>query len=326
MKGGRVAYHLRPNKAVDRHLFVDLLTRIHGFTSLARHNYVGLGGPFLEDFRLIHSHFGISKLISVEAEVAVWKRQKFNRPLSSIKCLQTTSGDFIATYDTTNNAIIWLDYASEDHRREQLEEVQLLLTKLQPSDVLKITVNANPETLGYGNLEVDERLRRRVERLKEVIGDFLPPDILTDSLDNKGFARLLYGAILRAARAAFSGVPDLGFLPLTAFRYSDSSHQMLTVTGIVIKPSEHRRFLQRTGIKRWKLAIGDSTDPILINVPLLSVRERLFVDARLPAANGRRITKALGFWCGEDEAESIEIIDSYARFYRHFPYFSRVVP
>ena len=218
MSGGRVAYHLRPNKAVDRHVFIELLTRIHAYRSLAKYAYVGFGGPFLEDFRLVHSQFGLTKLISLEEDDIVLKRQQFNKPLSNIRCLLRNSGDFIATYNPKSNAIIWLDYAAPKQVRAQIEEMQGLLPRLLENDVLKITVNASPETLGRKQSHTpDQRDAHRLSVLKSRIGGFLPNGVTPSEMTSSGLASLIYRAILRAARDAMRGAPRLRFVPLTTF-------------------------------------------------------------------------------------------------------------
>ena len=45
--GSSLPYRLRPNKAVDRELFLSLLTRLAPKLSLEKYHYVGLGGPSL---------------------------------------------------------------------------------------------------------------------------------------------------------------------------------------------------------------------------------------------------------------------------------------
>ena len=61
MSGSSLPYRLRPNKAVDRELFLSLLMRLTPKLGLEKYHYVGLGGPFLEDFRLLHSRIGIGR-------------------------------------------------------------------------------------------------------------------------------------------------------------------------------------------------------------------------------------------------------------------------
>jgi hypothetical protein len=327
MSGGQVPYHLRTNKAVDRHAFIDLLLRVHGYISIAKFTYVGFGGPFLEDFRMIHSTFGATRLVSIEIDKGVWNRQRFNRPHSHIKRLLTSSGDFIANYNSSRNAIIWLDYAASDERREQLLELQMLLPRLRHNDIVKITINANPDTLGSGNQPIADRVARRRQSLTSKIGDFLPNHVADDELlSPPGFARLLYGAVRRVLSDSLSGTVNTDIVPLTAFRYADGPHSMVTMTGVVLPKNKGPQFLKKTGIGSWDLFIGEQPDPIPIDVPVLSVRERLFVDSRLPTQKGDKISRALGFQIGDDPEKWAAMLDSYARFYRHLPYFSRVVP
>ena len=66
MSGGTVPYHLRQNKAIDRSLFIDLLARLNRCRDISDYTYIGFGGPFLEDFKSVHSFTGISKMISIE--------------------------------------------------------------------------------------------------------------------------------------------------------------------------------------------------------------------------------------------------------------------
>jgi hypothetical protein len=62
------AYHLRTNKAVERLLFIELLRRLDRALSrpIAQYKYVGLGGPYLEDFNLLHATFGNNEMTSLE--------------------------------------------------------------------------------------------------------------------------------------------------------------------------------------------------------------------------------------------------------------------
>ena len=65
-KASSVAYRLRPNKAVDRELFVSLLGRLAAALKIENQRYVGLGGAFLEEFRLLHARTGIVDMVCVE--------------------------------------------------------------------------------------------------------------------------------------------------------------------------------------------------------------------------------------------------------------------
>jgi hypothetical protein len=331
MSGGHVAYHLRPNKAADRHIFVDLLGRFNFAHPLRTYEYVGFGGPFLEDFRLLHSQFGISRMVSIEMDEDVLARQRFNQPYNCIRLEHATSGNFLATYSPQGNCIVWLDYASPRELRKQLGEFQLLLSKLGPRDIVKLTINATPDAVAPVRQPDDERWdadrvrSERFETLRGQIGDYLPNNASPVDMTARRLPGLLYRAVEYAFRtAARSGGPP--FVPLAAFHYADSRHTMLTVMGALIPDEESEEFFQSTGLKDWELAFQGSVGPIKIDLPSLSTRERLFIDQRLPTMAPAEVEGALGFLCGEDEDASREMIAAYARFYRHYPYFSRIVP
>lgn len=76
-------YHLRHNKAVDRFLFIDLISKINEVSNgaIASYTYHSLGGPFLEDFKLMHHYFPLINMVCIEKDLETHKRQKFNCPI-----------------------------------------------------------------------------------------------------------------------------------------------------------------------------------------------------------------------------------------------------
>jgi len=160
MSGSSLPYRLRPNKAVDRELFLSLLMRLAPNLGLEKYHYVGLGGPFLEDFRLLHSRIGIGRkrggrtvgrLTCVESELEVHKRQLFNRPVASIKCIHSTLDDFLDKTTFTTPAIIWFDYTEPSGRLTQIRRFASSINKVPLGSVLRITLNAQPEPNGVAN-------------------------------------------------------------------------------------------------------------------------------------------------------------------------------
>lgn len=57
MSGASIPYHLRPNKAIDRYAFLELLSKVDRYIDcdISQYKYVGFGGHSLEDFKYIHS-------------------------------------------------------------------------------------------------------------------------------------------------------------------------------------------------------------------------------------------------------------------------------
>ena len=180
MSGEKVPYHLRQNKHVERELFLDILAHVDRVHPIKSYLYVGFGGAYLEDFSVLHSHFGNTAMLSLERESWVYDRQLLNVPYGCVKCRNTTSLQFIqefediaANFRIAKNVLIWFDYASAKQLRQQITEVHALTAKLKALDILKITLNANPSVLGGDpRLEREDALRlARLETLRARLGD-----------------------------------------------------------------------------------------------------------------------------------------------------------
>lgn len=78
MSSGSIPYHLRQNKTIDRYAFIELLSKLDKYCDIDKYSYVGFGGHSLEDFKCIHSRFGITNMTSIENNQEVYNRQKFN--------------------------------------------------------------------------------------------------------------------------------------------------------------------------------------------------------------------------------------------------------
>ena len=82
VSGATAPYQLRPHKAIERNLFMDLLKRIDAANNvdLTKYRYVGFGAAFLEDFKVCHLELGIKVMDSIEMSKFAYSRQIFNNP------------------------------------------------------------------------------------------------------------------------------------------------------------------------------------------------------------------------------------------------------
>jgi hypothetical protein len=106
------AYHLRTNKQVERALFTDLLRRIAPHLGTAPENcsYVGMGGPYLEDFAVIQTVMGCKKMTSLEISPHVVRRQEFNQPHCRITLTKMSSGEWVHQYKPdASPVVVWFD-------------------------------------------------------------------------------------------------------------------------------------------------------------------------------------------------------------------------
>lgn len=332
MSGGNVTYQLRPNKHVERLLFVELVEKIIAYkpSSFA---YVSMGGPQLEDHKLFHQALGITDLFSFEEDDTVFRRQKFNQRPSCVTCIAKTITDFVDNFETfiDENALMdktlisWLDYASPE-RREQLIEFETLLGKLSINDVVKITLNANPATLGEaqkGEIQ-EELLLRRFENLREQIGEYLPTNATSDDMIGRRLPAILSGAIEIAAEKGTSKDRRLTPVLLSQFSYQDSFHTMLTATVRLTIKSEEDNFLDYLKNK-WEYLPKSWGDVRHVNIPALSAKERLEIDSKLPTSDFDALHNALPFRLHTDDQKSLDMLKEYARHYRRYPSYFQVV-
>ena len=327
MSGASIPYHLRANKAIDRYAFLELLSKIDRFSSISQYKYIGFGGHSLEDFKYIHSRFGLGNMLSIEEDADVYNRQKFNQPHNCIDCLLQSSSQFIDEFQRTQETIIWLDYMKPKELRKQIEEFQATISKLELLDIIKITVNSHAASYLplKQSMKPSDLPKERISHLKAVLGDIFPAaEVKENMMTEKRFPEALHLVLKYAANLAMLGQNDIYFQPLTAFAYADGQ-QMLTVTGIILERNEKQGFLAKTNIDKWELSNIDWKPPRRINVPDLTIKERLHIDSRLPNSEAKTIQDELGFLFDSKKSVSLEMLETYVLFYRQSPYFSRIV-
>lgn len=320
--GGSIPYHLRQNKAIDRSLFIDLLSRISRYRNISDYTYIGFGGPFLEDFKYLHSSLRIKSMISLEADKNVAARQRFNQPLSCIKILHQSSGDFLATHDFIDPYVVWLDYATPRDLPTQLAETQKLVGSLTAGDVFKITVNASPETLGRPSPGNDLR-EYRAHGAKERLTEYGPNTIELDDISTANYPRLLLHAIYSAAKRGVESNKRLYVQPLSAFVYKDGQ-QMLTATAILLNHNDKQPFFTATRLDHWPYKNMEWNVPLPISIPDMSIKERLHVESLLPDSKPNEILEKMGYFVGSDEQEANGLMKNFVDYYRLSPWFSRV--
>lgn len=300
------------------------------FSPIAQYTYIGFGGHSLEDFKHLHDRFGLSEMISLESNVEVFKRQEFNKPYKCISIKNIDSQNFIDEHpwDEQKQTIVWLDYTEPSKLRIHLEEFQQVLRKLGNLDILKITLNANAASYAETKSSdfPDEINRRRINQLESLLGkeDLFPSiSVKEEMMTSKKFPHALVLILQHAAELALESFDNIYFQLLTCFSYADGQ-TMVTISGIILDKSKHGKFLEETEIQQWALSTTDWSAPTSINIPDLTIRERLFIDQLLPDLKPHEIQEQLGFMFGK-ENESLEMLETYIMFYRQSPYFSKIL-
>lgn len=334
MSGGNVAYNLRPNKFVERQLFVELLQLICSNHSPEQFVYISLGGPQLEDHKLVHHYLRFNNLISLEADPIVIQRQRFNLRPSSVDCREQNTGDFVTNFDSVSSLykdksfVIWLDYTSPKARNSQLIEYETLVGKLQQGDVVKITMNANVLTLGekIGEEEEEQVQKKRLQALLIQLPRYLSGVNLSyEKMTNRDFPKILCDAIRQAGLRSMRSSENLQLIPVGIFAYQDGMHQMLTVTVCIVSKEEIKRLKDELCNRKWDFLPRDWSDITHINVPNLTAKERLHLEQVLFSDKHEHIHSQLPFRFDKDEKKSLAILEEYARHYRRYPSYFQVI-
>lgn len=334
MSGRDVPYQLRINKYVERQLFLDAIDYVRVWNGPSSYVYVSMGGKFLEDFRQVNERFAIEHMVSLEGDQETYRRQVFNNPLGFIECRHEMTSDFIPDFENFaakhegRKFIVWLDYAVANSRREQLQEYEELIAKLAPGDVVKITLNANPESkykrsdFARNSLFYENVIRYFQDELEE----YLPKG--RDSLTNQAFKISSFPKLLAACieNAGLRHASSFGFfpIPLLACRYSDGPHQMMTVTAVIADEAIEKTICDDKGFLEWEFRAKNWKDVREISLPELSIRERLWINSESESKNPSEIHDSLGFQLGEDDSKSKGLIRRYLSHYRRYPSFVRV--
>ncbi len=326
--GSSLPYRLRPNKAVDRELFLSLLMRLTPSLSLENYQYVGLGGPFLEDFRLVHARLGLKRMACVETEQEVHKRQLFNRPIASIECVHATLEDYLDGHDFEAPAIIWFDYTEPKGITTQIERFARTIGTVPLGSVLRVTLNANPESLGKPNanevsVEIDDvassdRKERptvqewRLARFKERVGQLFPSGLSADGMTQKRFGFSVLRVLKLAVEKEALNFRDRRIVWALATHYKDG--QAMVTAALVVCAADNTAIEEL--VKGWEF-YSTSDSPHRLDLPALSTLERLTMESS-DDVRAKMTFELPKSDMGEDP------FSVFKKFYRIYPHFSRV--
>ena len=317
------AYHLRPNKAADRHLLMEAVGRLArlGDNGLRGYTYYGFGGPYLEDFRLMYERHPEIRMVSIEEDEETFKRQKFHLPCSSLELKNQSLSDFIAGYGPdAGRGIFWLDYTGLEYGH--FTDFQRVIATVEDGSMVKVTLRAEPSAFFTPDWS---GASKRWKEFEKACGDLMPGQTTRPPRRRKDLALLLQEMVKIAAQITLPAAAGKGkFAPVSSFYYSDGT-PMFTITGVVCGERMERRLNEAFG--DWEFANLSWGAPTHINVPILSTKERLHLQPLLPKAkSGKDLRNSLGYSIDGSPDRADDALMQYAKFHRHAPYFLKGVP
>ena len=319
------AYHLRPNKAADRFALLEAIRRLPqlGVGSLNEYAYFSMGGPYLEDFRLLYEFFPEMRMVSFENNGEVYKRQKFNIPFRTLLLIEEDISSYIKYYDPADTkSIFWLDYTGLDYTCFQ--DFMILLETVADNSMIKITLKSDPRD--YWFPRPPRQKKKQVESFRKKFEAVMPNPAAVPPRSPEKFAYLLQEMLQIASEQVLPhSASTRTFLPVSSFYYSDGTW-MFTLTGIVCGINMKRNV--ELAFDDWEFANLKWSQPTKISVPVLSTIERLHLQRLLPTEtpSGKELCEKLGYLIEDNLRETEEALEQYAAFHRYSPYFMRGIP
>ena len=318
-------YHLRPNKTAERFAFIEAIKRLQKLSggSLNDYTYHGLGGPYLEDFRLLYEFCPDIGMVSIENEEETYKRQGFHLPCKTLQLIKDDIASYIARYNPGNiKSIFWLDYTGLEY--SCFEDFKALLGTVAEDSMIKVTLRSEPRD--YWVPRRGRLKRQKTDEFRKKFGGVMPNPSADPPRQLIDYADLLQNMLRVAALQALPpAATNMIFVPVSSFCYSDGTG-MFTLTGVVCQ-STKKDEVERA-FADWEFVNLTWERPKLIDVPVLSTKERLHLQHLLPSnvATGRALREIMGYLIDDDIPKTEAALDQYAAFHRYSPYVLRGVP
>jgi hypothetical protein len=314
----RVPYDLRPRKQVERRMMAHVFQLLAeaGFP-ISTYRYVGFGAFFFVDFILFRRLLGTTDMISIEHDLGNERRVRFNRPFKDIGILFQTSSEYISQMSRDKPHILWLDY-DDPIARDQLADLQNAASTLCLGSALIATFDVDfdkARDLRIRTSTMKDRPKAWFDRFQDQCGDLFNPtwkirDFVAGAVP-KRVTEVAEGAI----RLGLSMRNEVTFEPLFNFCYADG-HEMLTIGGLVCSKPE-RRTLRRVEWEEVPFTRRSlSSPPFRIDVPVLTRKERLYIDSHMPCELD---------WSPEEfELEPTSVLN-YRQIYRYCPLYAELL-
>lgn len=322
--GETIPYQLRPNKYIDRQIFMELLSKIVSYKAHGNYVYISMGGKHLVDLEAVYRKIGVSNLYSFDGNSDVVERQHCNLPHFKAVCenlhssaLAGSIDGIMAKFQPAEHMIVWMDYTNAN-RLAQLQEFGELLKRCRPGDVARITMNAHSPTLNTADWEklgFASPAHKLAYSLRDQIGEYLPAEI--SALKKEEFPQALAGAIKMVASAA-SSETNLEFIPILLSSYADGQ-RMFTATVLTVEEGHKLP----SGLEGWEFLAKNWSRVLEISVPDLSIREKVLIDKHL-AKGPAAIIKAAKFKPISELDEAKIALQSYKKLHRFYPTFQAI--
>lgn len=311
---GKINYSLRPNKSAERKILMDSLSCLSEVFDFSQYRYIGFGSLWFVDFVLLHRSIGVTDMHSIESEMHIERRVRFNKPLGCINVHMGTSQDILpGLINDQTRSILWLDYDGILENALKGGDIERVLSEVPSGSILLVTANADSIQLKDKKFN-DEPLTPE-DYLESFCGEYLPAGYERNLTKNQ-FPKLVGEVILNAMTStALDSRSDVRFYPLWNICYADGV-KMVTVGGILLDEQDYEVFERLNIAQKNPYMSLDSVQKDL-DLPILTLKEKMHLDSKLPSATGLRV-RDIEFNISQKD------LDTYESLYKYFPLYGEM--
>lgn len=308
-----INYQVRPAKSVERKMMCELVKQIQIIRGIDELRYIGMGAKYFKDFLLFHNEFGVSDMISIEAERERAIRYDFNKPLKNIQMIYGTTNEVLPQIEGFERKmnLVWLDYDGA-FSAEMLYDIETLCRNLYNGSMFFISCNYSFS----GKVPTE-----KMESFKKSTKDFFDETIDKKMYTNKNMPKIIMNIInqqisgIIEKRNRIYPTNKLQYMQLLFFTYNDGA-PMMTVGGIIVD-DELKEGINRAELNKKLIFVSMGETPFKIEIPKLTYKEIQFILSQIPISDAEyEDNKEKYFEIGLDEIRKFEKI------YRYYPYYT----
>ncbi len=190
---------------------------------------------------------------------------------------------------------MWLDYDTVLDETI-LNAIEFLSTKVKSADIFIITVEAEAPAV--------------LDKFIQEFRDYIPASLAKKEI-KKEFTQILNSIVCTVLQKGLRNQTGLKFLPMFNIMHKDTK-KMYTYGGIFCDDS----LLEKIQTKIYNLPYVSRENKIVnINCPILTLKEKMFIDAFIPKDGILDKDKLKSVGITEEE------IDEYCKYYKYYPQF-----
>lgn len=242
----------------------------------------------------------------MEHDQGIERRVIFNRPFGLIDVEMKAAAEVIPELSSDRRHILWLDY--DDHLHEwMLQDLGSALNRLSAGSIVLITIDVEPPIRVGTPAEWEAYFRHEA-------APYIPHDWTTENFGREKLPSVVQQLVAATIDSALAYREEVQFSPLFSFLYEDG-HMMYTAGGMLTTRREKRQLREADFDDAHYIRTSLETEPYRIVVPNLTRKERVYLDAKMPAPAG---------WSPPDFELDDADLEAYRKIYRFYPNYVEV--